>query len=184
MVCVCVQKDCTRYVDLNKTCNQTIQALSRFPSNGHGLGFALSIFPVLDSEALISLHIYIYYSTFQPACIMVFLSVLKKFPCVLLSSPNVKFIGVFGVLPLPFQYKYGWTLWVRQLEHHGYIMMPKAFSLKRWLVSTCCLDFQRVTTISRDWGSLHPSVKPSRIPRQALGGLECSDVITNIGSLW
>lgn len=103
-MCVCVQKDCTRYVDLNKTCNQTIQALSRFPSNGHGLGFALSIFPVLDSEALISHHRakkkkkYIYYSTFQPACIMVFLSVLKEFPCVLLSSPNVKFIGVFGVL--------------------------------------------------------------------------------------
>lgn len=49
--CVCVQKDYTRgiYVDVNKTCNQTIQALSRFPSNGHGLGFALSIFPVLDS---------------------------------------------------------------------------------------------------------------------------------------
>lgn len=57
--CVCVYRRITpeAYVDVNKTCNQTIQALSRFPSNGHGLGFALSIFPVLDSEALISLYL-------------------------------------------------------------------------------------------------------------------------------
>ena len=58
---MCVYRRITpeAYVDVNKTCNQTIQAFSRFPSNGHGLGFALSIFPVLDSKALISLHIYI-----------------------------------------------------------------------------------------------------------------------------